>query len=89
MENFICLWTFSVTAKQHYKWLQIQYTMKDSMAVNSIHHEGTKHIEIDYYLVREKILQGLMKIDYVSTQYQPSNVTFSSFLFSMFIYYKC
>lgn len=32
------------------------------IATNHVFHKRTKHLEIDYHIVREKMLNGLMKL---------------------------
>lgn len=40
------------------------------LSANPIFHARTKHIEVDYHFVRERVLQKLLEIDFVSSQGQ-------------------
>nr|XP_033514035.1 uncharacterized protein LOC117278679 [Nicotiana tomentosiformis] len=44
------------------------------IAANPLYHERTKHIEIDYHFVRERIQQRLITTNYISTTNQPANI---------------
>ena len=42
--------------------------------VNPIFHERTKHIEIDFHIVREKMMIGLVKLLHVSSANQLADI---------------
>jgi len=44
------------------------------IAANPVYHERTKHIDVDCYFVREKLLQGMMTTNYIPTQQQPADM---------------
>lgn len=39
-----------------------------SMAANPTHHAKVKHVEIDYHFAREKVLEGILQVDFVPSQ---------------------
>jgi hypothetical protein len=40
------------------------------LSANPVFHARTKHIEVDYHFVRERVLRNLLDIEYVSTKDQ-------------------
>ena len=53
-------------------WCDNQFVMH--IASNPVFHERTKHIEIDYHFIREKIQLGLISIVYVETGEQLGDI---------------
>jgi hypothetical protein len=62
----ILLWEIGVKSPLAAKILCDNIGVKYLLA-NPVFHARTKHIEVDYHFVRERVLQKLLEIDYVST----------------------
>lgn len=44
------------------------------LAENPIFHARTKHVEVHYHFIREKVLQGEIKMKYINTEGQVADV---------------
>ena len=45
-----------------------------SIAKNSVHHDRTKHVEIDRHFIKEKAKVGILSLIYTPTHLQVANV---------------
>jgi len=45
-----------------------------ALASNPIYHARTKHVEVDYHFIREKVLHKDVTINYISTQDQRADI---------------
>ena len=51
-----------------------------SIAENPVHHEQTKHVEIDRYFIKEKAEEGILQLVSISTNTQATGVLTKSLL---------
>jgi hypothetical protein len=49
-----------------------QSTLK--LARNPVFHAHTKHIEVHHYFVRKRLLEGEIRLHYISTDLQPADI---------------
>jgi hypothetical protein len=65
------------------------YLFSDSLpaielANNPEHHAKTKHIDIQYHFVREKILEGIISLNYIPTKEQLADILTKALNLSLF-----
>ena len=57
---------------------QLLYTLKNTSAINIsknlVMHSMTKHIPIKYHLMREKVSQKVVKLEYIDTKEQIAGI---------------
>jgi hypothetical protein len=59
-----------------------------SLAANPVYHARTKHIEVDYHYVREKVLNRDVKVSFISTANQIADVFTKGLTSARFLYLK-
>lgn len=45
-----------------------------NIAHNLVHHDRTKHMEIDRHFIKEKVEEGIINLSYVSTKFQEADL---------------
>lgn len=58
-----------------------------SITHNPVHHNRTKHVEIDHHFIREKIEEGIISLSHVSTKFQEVGVLTKAALRSGFEFF--
>jgi len=59
---------------KHTPVLQVDNSATVKLAQNPEFHRRTKHIDIKYFFVREKVIDGVMDINQISTEHQVADV---------------
>jgi hypothetical protein len=54
------------------------------MTANPVHHQHTKHIEIDLHFVREKVALGEVRVLHVSSSHQFADIMTKGLLVQLF-----
>ena len=59
-----------------------------AIAFNPVFHAHTKHVEVDYHFVRERVLRKDLQVKYISTGDQLADVFTKSLSTSCFIFLR-
>jgi hypothetical protein len=59
-----------------------------SLSSNSVFHACTKHIEVDYHFIREKVFNKDLYARYISTHHQPSDIFTKGLSTARFIFLR-
>lgn len=59
-------------ALPHIIWCDNQYAI--ALASNPIFHARTKHVEVDYHFIREKVLSKQISVQHIGTQAQTADI---------------
>nr|GEY77800.1 copia protein [Tanacetum cinerariifolium] len=56
----------------HYDKIPMYYDSKAAIAIscNPVHHSRTKHIDVIYHFIKEKVEKGIVELFFVETEYQ-------------------
>ncbi|GJU15266.1 hypothetical protein Tco_1143232 [Tanacetum coccineum] len=60
----------------HYKMVPIFFDNTSAIAISNNHvlHSRTKHIDIRYHFIRDRILKGDIELHFISTEYQLADI---------------
>ena len=66
--------------------LQVYYDNRAAISIahNPVHHDRTKHVEVDRHFIKEKIDDGTISVTYVPTTQQPADILTKALFKSMF-----
>jgi hypothetical protein len=53
-----------------------------------VFHERSKHIEIKYYFIRDKVQEGEVKLEYIPTDEQTTNILTKPLSIIKFAYFR-
>lgn len=59
-----------------------------ALAANPVYHARTKHVEIDYHFIREKVLSKQIQVQHVGTQDQVADIFTKSLCAACFLLLK-
>ena len=55
-----------------------------SISYNPVHHDQTKHVEVDRHFIKEKIDEGILKVSYIPTSQQTADILTKALFKPMF-----
>nr|GFC12204.1 retrovirus-related Pol polyprotein from transposon TNT 1-94 [Tanacetum cinerariifolium] len=73
----------------HFDKIPMYYDSKEAIAIscNPIQHSRTKHIDVRYHFIQEKVEKGIVELFFVETEYQLADLFTKALLVERFKYF--
>lgn len=74
------------SSQPHVLWCDNQFAI--SLASNPVYHARTKHVEVDYHFIREKVLLKQIQVQHIGTALQVADIFTKPLSVGRFLFLK-